>query len=656
MVAITLLQRGLGSSPSSNPIYSDAAAQNVRILGVALSCLSLLSDVGALYWFYRMKKKFRHTLIMFLLVADLLKSINYIVFGSVVFAQGKIASKSHYCQANGLFNQYFTEITDLVILAIVVHMSVQILVPDTTAISEGGLHRYKKWVFAGIVCLPFVDACIAFSNKNGGYTAVGAFCNLPVRPFWYRLFLSWVPRYLIAMTILTLTIIVRFKVKGYQRKLAELQPAAAPVDVDEIVEEIIEEQDESDEEAPGSPAKHMDSLTADPEKQDMTIVTSIEFPPLPSEHEQFNAIDLRKFKRMSYKRRQLPPINTTGGADVDAPRTHSVGAPSIAPSSAVFSSPRRDLFATDMPNMSRQSTNLDLPTPISPITSKPAVGRRQSVADFSTMRSLSTEAVPPLTSRPRVERRRSLVDMSSPPRSGSVSRQSANLTSSADRMNSMPLSTRRSSIWDEIDASLEKKVNPNRMSIFTITASECPSSRPHSPERQSSPVRDSTYSASLARASRISKRQSKIYDIARRTMSIVSLRGVEPEEDPESPAAILRRRHRYIQRQTRFMMFYPALYILLWFFPFVLHAMQYSDKFAAHPPFALAVLNIISVTVFGLVNSVVFCLREKPWAMILDNVDGTVGGSLRTDPVVRAVKRYWNDVRGVEGDEMDFAG
>ncbi|GAM90353.1 hypothetical protein ANO11243_083960 [Dothideomycetidae sp. 11243] len=536
-------------------------------------------------------------------------------------------------------------------------MSVQVLNPDTTAIAEGGLQRWKKFIFAGIIGLPFVLTCLAYVNPDGGYALVGAFCNLPVRPFWYRLFLSWTPRYVVVITIVTLTIIVRIKVKGYQRKLAELQPAptTVPEEVDEIVDEIIEE--ESDDETPGSPAKPIDSMTADLEKQGGSVVSQVEVEPLASEQDQFNSNDMPKFKRMSYRRRQLPPLNTS--LSDDAIRTNSLTTPSLAPSSAVLSSPRRDMFGNDPFSLSRQSTNLDLNTPAS---AKPAGGRRSSVADFSTMRSMSTSDVPPSG----LERRRSLIDMSTS-RSNSAVRQSMNLSSlnggGADRMNSNQSNKRRSSIWDEIDASLEKKA-ANRMSIFTITASEAGhvadiSSQYDANSRAASPTRDSQmYPSSLARASRVSatnKRQSKMYDFARRTMSIISLRGVEPEEDPDSPAAILRRRHRYIQRQLRYMMFYPLVYISLWSLPFVMHCLQYMDRFAAHPPFPLAVANIVSLTIFGFVNSAVFCLREKPWAVVPQG-DGTVRGGLRTDPFVKAVRGFWRDIRGHEGDEMDFAG
>lgn len=43
---------------------------------------------------------------------------------------------------------------------------------------------------------------LAYVNTGPAYTAQGTFCYLPVRPFWYRMSLAWIPRYVILLTIL----------------------------------------------------------------------------------------------------------------------------------------------------------------------------------------------------------------------------------------------------------------------------------------------------------------------------------------------------------------------------------------------------------------------------------------------------------------------
>lgn len=68
-------------------------------------------------------------------------------------------------------------------------------------------------------------ASLAFVNGLPGYLAQGPYCSLPVRPFWFRLGLSWIPRYCIMLTILGLYIAIyvhvalQFRTVGWLRKL-----------------------------------------------------------------------------------------------------------------------------------------------------------------------------------------------------------------------------------------------------------------------------------------------------------------------------------------------------------------------------------------------------------------------------------------------------
>ncbi|KAF3043963.1 hypothetical protein E8E12_001870 [Didymella heteroderae] len=51
-------------------------------------------------------------------------------------------------------------------------------------------------------------AGLAFINPKNAYVSQGAFCTLPIRPFWYRLAFTWVPRYIIVLTIMGLAIAI----------------------------------------------------------------------------------------------------------------------------------------------------------------------------------------------------------------------------------------------------------------------------------------------------------------------------------------------------------------------------------------------------------------------------------------------------------------
>lgn len=76
------------------------------------------------------------------------------------------------------------------------HMSLQLLPRKKGSSSTDGLYRWRYAVYALYIVVPGFDAALAFVSHSGHYLSQGAFCSLPIRPFWYRLALSWIPRYL----------------------------------------------------------------------------------------------------------------------------------------------------------------------------------------------------------------------------------------------------------------------------------------------------------------------------------------------------------------------------------------------------------------------------------------------------------------------------
>ncbi|KAK6356152.1 hypothetical protein TWF718_000524 [Orbilia javanica] len=56
-------------------------------------------------------------------------------------------------------------------------------------------------------------AALAFTNKAPAYVAQTTWCYLPVRPFWYRLALAWIPRYIIMLSITGLYLAIYIYVK-----------------------------------------------------------------------------------------------------------------------------------------------------------------------------------------------------------------------------------------------------------------------------------------------------------------------------------------------------------------------------------------------------------------------------------------------------------
>ena len=64
-------------------------------------------------------------------------------------------------------------------------------------------------------------AGLAFVNHDHAFISQGTYCYLPVRPFWYRLALSWIPRYLILATITGLYLAIYCYVKVQFKQLGD---------------------------------------------------------------------------------------------------------------------------------------------------------------------------------------------------------------------------------------------------------------------------------------------------------------------------------------------------------------------------------------------------------------------------------------------------
>lgn len=197
------------------------ASQNKAILitGLSCACVSLAIVVVALRWFIMMKKIFRHRLILFLVVSDTMKAIWYFVFAVVAISRGPVSSQSSFCQAAGFLQLFAVEASDFAILLIAVHTMLCIFKPGSKS-GEGGLYPYRNWTYLVWLGPPVLAASLAFVNGGDAFVTSGTYCFLPKRPFWYRLALSWIPRYLIITTILcmyaSIYLYVHIKFRGFK--------------------------------------------------------------------------------------------------------------------------------------------------------------------------------------------------------------------------------------------------------------------------------------------------------------------------------------------------------------------------------------------------------------------------------------------------------
>ncbi|KAF4884057.1 G protein-coupled receptor GPR1 [Colletotrichum fructicola] len=174
----------------------------IQSTSLAVAALSFASVTLAFYWFSRMRRSFRHDLIMLLMSSDMLKSLWFIIFPIADFRNGPIPSSSSFCQASGFFLSVGIEASDIAVVLIALHTAVYIFRPRYSG-RQSGLYPHRRIAFAVFILLPLLMASLAFINSPG-YANNGEYCYLPVRPEWTRLALSWVPRYMILLTIVAL--------------------------------------------------------------------------------------------------------------------------------------------------------------------------------------------------------------------------------------------------------------------------------------------------------------------------------------------------------------------------------------------------------------------------------------------------------------------
>ncbi|KAF2102900.1 hypothetical protein NA57DRAFT_71884 [Rhizodiscina lignyota] len=187
----------------------------LQVVAVATAAISVVMAVVTSYWFLRMSKRLRHSLIMFLITGDLFRAIWMLIISILALREGQVQSSSTVCQASGWFIQFGTIMNDWAALALAVHGAIQIIRPSVNAIhSVDVMFVYRHWIYAALIIIPVLCSSLGYVMENGHYTASGAFCMLPIRPLWYRLALSWIPRYIIGMTILGLTIAVYVHVRN----------------------------------------------------------------------------------------------------------------------------------------------------------------------------------------------------------------------------------------------------------------------------------------------------------------------------------------------------------------------------------------------------------------------------------------------------------
>ncbi|KAL2020459.1 hypothetical protein VTK56DRAFT_8425 [Thermocarpiscus australiensis] len=190
----------------------------LTILSLAFASVSVLSTLPTLYWFVKMRRSFRHELILLLIQSDFLESMAFVIFPIVSLILGNVQSDSAFCQLSGFALAVGIQSSDIAVLLIALHSAMYIFRP------RSGLYPYRQLAYSLFYLFPVTTASLAFINGNG-YENVGHYCYLRTDTRWGRLSLSWIPRYVICATIAIvyayIYVYIRKRMGGYRRRHTE---------------------------------------------------------------------------------------------------------------------------------------------------------------------------------------------------------------------------------------------------------------------------------------------------------------------------------------------------------------------------------------------------------------------------------------------------
>ncbi|KAJ9138451.1 Family A G protein-coupled receptor-like protein [Pleurostoma richardsiae] len=174
-----------------------------------------------------MRRSFRHDLIMLLIQSDFIKSLTFVIYPLANFTHDRLRSESAFCQAMGFIFALGIEASDAAVLLIALHSAIYIFFPRRSG-GENGLYPYRRIAYAFYVVVPLMMASLAFIKGVPGYVNTGEYCYLPTNPSWYRMGLSWIPRYvnffIILLIYTCIYVRVRLLMRRYSRR-SSIAPA-----------------------------------------------------------------------------------------------------------------------------------------------------------------------------------------------------------------------------------------------------------------------------------------------------------------------------------------------------------------------------------------------------------------------------------------------
>ncbi|EJT72216.1 hypothetical protein GGTG_09082 [Gaeumannomyces tritici R3-111a-1] len=658
---------GAASIPTAQEPSSGHFARNgndllvVKLLSLCIGAVSLAATIVTSYFFLRMRRSFRHDLVVLLLSGDFIKGICFVAYpiASLASAGGPgapIPADSVFCQLNGFILTVGTEASDVAVLLIALHTVLYIVRPLPRRRGGGrGLYPFRRWAVATWILYPLINASVAFAGGGGApYEDTGEFCYLTVREKWYRSYLAWIPRYVIFCLIVALYLGLFFFVrvshwrydrereKAWQQDVtaAGSVPPTPPIERHGLIPEdetprTLSRGATIDDDAPWAKSRQDSGVPLI--KQAVVPMSSEKGAGVKSPRASISSTELEPHRHIEGRRVSFTRPISGRDADSGTPGSPSGGAADLgkwrdrSPSRRVewnwgatvaagSSGGRASVAGPSFP-----SRNDRLSEPLSLSTGEP-------LSPLATETLAFIDPMPPPPSQPRTP-----LDSAGPSPRASVDQQTRQQQQGlwrrieAQNRPSVPITapplSRLAETSSHKDLIAVLRAGPPRrqtdiLRSYSITSTNTAGERRPSTASVAAEGRNAT--ASTTRAPLFhsglgvfpSRRREHAPGSVSRDGSETTAARPAIDDGAAGVTATRRMGQSRVRKRLRLLCVYPLLYVAMWLVPFVSHVLCYDGESELHDasePLWVLALSIASLAAQGAINAALFSWRERPW-------------------------------------------
>ncbi|KAH3667892.1 hypothetical protein WICMUC_005170 [Wickerhamomyces mucosus] len=180
--------------------FNPDSIRTLTIISIVSCTVSLISTLSSFYLYFAIQPthlKFRHKLIMVLLIFDFFKALSIIIYPIITYSYANEVRRSTE-KFLGFFTAASVEGNDLSILLFAIYSLITIRHPSN---GETLLNSKRRWIYLMCFIIPVTMASLAFIDPIA-YKSFGFYCYLPLDPLWLTLALSYIPRFFIILTVI----------------------------------------------------------------------------------------------------------------------------------------------------------------------------------------------------------------------------------------------------------------------------------------------------------------------------------------------------------------------------------------------------------------------------------------------------------------------